>query len=301
MSLPTIAVYGRKAEVVNIPAIQEIFTKIKELGCKILVYNEYEKILLKEMPLDFDYELFSTTEDLQNKAQYLFSIGGDGTLLSSIALVKDSNIPIVGVNIGRLGFLSSISINEISKALHSIVNGEYYLDKRSLLEVKSSMGKFEKGTFALNDVTVSKTDTSSMIAIDVNVNGAFFSTYWADGLIISTPTGSTAYNLSCGGPVISPQCNVFIITPIAPHNLNVRPIVIDDSSEIEIKVKSRSSKYLLSVDSEFESAQEEETIYLRKSGFHINILRFTKTDYLNTLRTKLLWGTDTRNNSKFAH
>lgn len=301
MSLPTIAVYGRKAEVVNIPAIQEIFSKINELGCKILVYDEYEKILLKEMTLDFNYEVFKNKEELKNKAQFLFSIGGDGTLLSSVALVKDSDIPIVGVNIGRLGFLSSISINEISKALNSIIKGEYYLDKRSLLEIKSNMGKFKNGTFALNDVTVSKTDTSSMIAVDVNVDGVFFSTYWADGLIISTPTGSTAYNLSCGGPVISPQCNVFIITPIAPHNLNVRPIVIDDHSEIEIKVKSRSNKYLLSVDSEFESAQEEETIILKKAGFHINILRFTKTDYLNTLRTKLLWGTDTRNNSKFAH
>lgn len=301
MLMPTIAIYGRKVEAVNIPAIQEILQKINESGCKILLHETYANLLRSKMEISVEYGIFSTANDLQEKANFLFSIGGDGTLLSSVSLVKNTQIPIVGVNIGRLGFLSSISVNEISKALDSIIKGEYYLDKRSLLEIRSSMGKFVNGSFALNDVTISKTDSSSMIAVDVEVNGSYFSTYWADGIIISTPTGSTAYNLSCGGPVISPQCNVFIITPIAPHNLNVRPIVIDDQSQIQIKIRSRSGKFMLSVDSAFENAEEEEIIHLQKANFHINILRFTNMDYLNTLRTKLLWGSDTRNSSKFAH
>lgn len=296
----TIAVYGRKAEAGNLPAILELLEKLHATGCSILLFESYARLLRTRLNIQLDYPLFHSHEDLKGRADFLISIGGDGTLLSSVPLVRDSGIPIIGVNIGRLGFLSSVSKNEISDAIDRILKGNFFLDKRSVLEVHTSNGLFEVSPYALNDLTVTKTDTSSMISVEMQVNGKYFSTYWADGLIISTPTGSTAYNLSCGGPVISPQCNSFVITPIAPHNLNVRPIVIDDSSEIELRVKSRSNKFLISVDSQFENMDNEEIIYVKKAPFLINILRMTEADYLNTLRTKLLWGSDARNSTKFA-
>lgn len=301
MTVPTIAIYGRKIEKENIPTVLELFHKLRDCQCPILIQSAFEKTLKQNLSLDFDYSLFEPNSSLQGKADYLFSIGGDGTLLSSVSYIKGTEIPIVGVNIGRLGFLSSIPREEISKAIEYILQGKFHLDKRNMLEVYEADGKKPEQAYALNDVTLSKTDSSSMISIELEVNGTYFNTYWADGLIISTPTGSTAYNLSCGGPLVSPECNVFIITPIAPHNLHIRPFVLDDKADLLLKIKSRSGKFLLAIDSASERKSENIQIKLRKAPFHINILRLSTDEYINTLRTKMLWGADTRNDSKFVH
>lgn len=275
---------------------------MQQRGAEIFVYKDYAPLLFPHLESTDGFRYIENTSDLAENIDFFFSIGGDGTMLSSLPLVKDTGIPVVGLNIGRLGFLSSISKNEIDTALDRLYSGHFTLDKRTMLSVTASQeGIFGENHFALNEITVNKMDTSSMITVDVSLNDGFFSRYWADGLIICTPTGSTAYNLSCGGPVITPDSSNFAVTAIAPHNLNVRPIIIPDNSVIRLKIDSRSGHYLASLDSNFVNLNASVELTVQKTSFTFNILRLSPHDYLNTLRTKLLWGSDTRNANKFAN
>jgi len=297
-----VALYGRRIDAPYIPYIVYLVNQLRERGIETSVYRDYAKLLFPHLDSSEGIGFFENTAQLAGRADFFFSIGGDGTMLSSLPLIRDTGIPVVGLNIGRLGFLSSVSKDEISMALDKLQSGEFLLDKRLMLSVESSQdGVFGENNFGLNELTVNKTDTASMITIDVTVNDGFFSRYWADGLIISTPTGSTAYNLSCGGPVITPDSRSFAVTAIAPHNLNVRPIIIPDDSVIRLKVHSRSEHYLASIDSNFVNLASSVELTVQKTSFTFNIVRLSPHDYLNTLRTKLLWGSDTRNTNKFAN
>ena len=297
-----VALYGRRIDRPNIPYLISLISQLRAKGATISVHKEYAELLFPHLASTEGLGFFESTKDLKGNTDFFFSIGGDGTMLSSLPIIRDTGIPVVGLNIGRLGFLSSVSKDEISMALDKLYSAEYTLDKRAMLSVSASEPDiFGENHFALNELTVNKMDTSSMITVDVSVNGGFFSRYWSDGLIIATPTGSTAYNLSCGGPVITPNSRSFAITAIAPHNLNVRPIIIPDNSIIRLKVDSRSGHYLAALDSNFLNMNASVELTVQKTSFTFNILRLSPHDYLNTLRTKLLWGSDTRNANKFAN
>jgi len=231
---------------------------------------------------------------INNKIDMLIVIGGDGTFLESIQYLAKNNIPIVGINSGRLGFLANIKISETEKAIKKILQGKYTIEPRTMLEL-SEPEIFESNNIALNDFTVHKLDISSMISIDLYINNLHVNTYWADGLIVSTPTGSTAYSLSAGGPIIHPQANTLIITPIAAHNLNVRPLIIPDKMKITLKVSGRTDKCLISLDSRFKAVPINTTFKLKKSKHLAKILNIYPNNYFNTLKNKLLWGADKRN------
>ena len=232
----------------------------------------------------------------QRNIDYIICFGGDGTILDAATLVKSTEIPIVGINTGRLGFLATISKNEISTLMYYLINKEYRLSNRTLLEIQAENTKFSF-PFALNEISVSSKENSSMINIQVFLNNKYLNTYWADGLIISTPTGSTGYSLSCGGPIVMPKSNNFIITPIAPHNLNVRPLVVSDKNVIHLKIidNNNSRKFLLSMDSRNEYLKKGTSVTIKKANYNIKLLELLSTTYSQTIREKLLWGLDTRN------
>ena len=225
----------------------------------------------------------------------LFSIGGDGTILDTVPYVRDSGIPILGFNLGRLGFLSSVPKNEIEQALENVFKGDYYLNKRALLQLDQPQNIFGDLNFALNDLTIYRNNTTSLIVVHVYVDDKFLNSYWGDGLIVSTPTGSTAYSLSVGGPIISPGSQNFVIAPIASHNLTVRPIVIQDSSVIKIKIEGREDKYLMTMDSRHSTINKEDELLIRRCDFEVNLVELKNKDFFSTIRDKLLWGVDTRN------
>jgi NAD+ kinase len=225
----------------------------------------------------------------------LFSIGGDGTLLDTIPLVRGSGIPILGINLGRMGFLSSVSKEEISKAVGSVFEGNYKLDQRALLSLIEPKGIYGDLNFALNDLTIYRNNTTSLIVVHVYVDGLFLNSYWGDGLIVSTPTGSTAYSLAVGGPIISPGSQNFVIAPIASHNLTVRPIVIQDTSEIRIRIEGREEKYLMTMDSRHSAINKEDELIIRRCDFGVNLVQMKNKDFYSTVREKLLWGRDYRN------
>jgi len=296
-----IGLYGRTADENNVPYIKQLIDELRFKECELFIYEPYLQLLKSIIPFDFQIKTFTEESEIKGKLDYFFSIGGDGTLLSSVPIIRDSQIPIIGLNIGRLGFLSSISKDEITPAIEALMSSKYHLDKRTLICATNNDNVFGDQNFGLNEFTVNKLDTSAMMMIEIELNNNFFSNYWADGLIISTPTGSTAYSLSCGGPVITPQCSNFVITPIAPHSLSVRPVVISDQDVIKIRVKSRSKRFLASLDSNFVNITTEAEFEIRKADFNLNLIRLTKLDYMSTLRSKLLWGSDARNTIKFAN
>ena len=238
--------------------------------------------------------MFKSHETLKERADFLISIGGDGTLLKAVTYVRELNIPIMGINTGRLGFISSISATQISDAINDILKKEYTINERTLLELNTSKNLFKDKNFALNEVAVSKKDTSSMIRIDAYIDDEFLNTYWADGLVISTPTGSTGYSLSCGGPIIMPGTNNIIITPNAPHNLNVRPIVINDNSVIKLKVEDRDQLALVSLDSRSRAFDSETELIIKKTDFKIKLIQPQNNSFTSTIRNKLMWGLDKR-------
>jgi NAD+ kinase len=240
-------------------------------------------------------KLFTQHQDLLNQVDCLVSIGGDGTMLDTLTLVRDSGIPVIGINMGRLGFLASIAKTEIATAVDSLVKGHFTIDKRSLIKLDSNIELFNGLNYGLNDLTIHKKDTSSMIIIHTYLNGEFLNSYWADGLIIATPTGSTGYSLSCGGPIIFPSSENFVITPISPHNLNVRPIIISDNQVITFEVEGRSAQFLATLDARTETIESTVQLAVRKAAFQINLIRLHSENYLGTLRNKLMWGLDTRN------
>ena len=306
-----IAIYGKAFSNANTTYIQQLFNKLEEVQAKLLIYKPFLDFLNSKIKFNIPFSAFTKHEEINQKADFLFSIGGDGTLLDTITLIRDSGIPIMGINTGRLGFLSSISKEEIEPAIDEIVKGNFSLDKRTLLRLETSNNVFGDLNYALNEITIHKKAPSSMITIHASMNEEPLNSYWADGLIIATPTGSTAYSLSCGGPVITPDSENFIITPVAPHNFNIRPIVIPDRNIIKLKVggkratilaplnkelhDSASNPFLVSLDSRSETVDSSIELTIRKEDFKINLLRLHDQNFLTTLRNKLMWGLDKRN------
>ena len=289
-----IAIYGKRVVDNYLPLISILFENLIKRNVTILVYKPFYDFLSQQMELDINLKTFNDHKDINN-VNYLFSIGGDGTLLDTITFVRDKNIPILGINTGRLGFLTSTSTEEIDEAIDAVFAGKFYVDTRTLLSLQTDSNVFREVNYALNEITLQKKDSSSMITIHAYLGDEFLNSYWADGLIISTPTGSTAYSLSCGGPIILPSSGNIIINPIAPHNLNVRPIVIPDDIELTLKIEGRTGNFLVALDSRSYTVPFSTVLKIKKAKHTINIIRFKKNSFLNTLRTKLMWGLDKRN------
>jgi len=275
--------------------IQHLINKLESEKVEIFIEQFFFNYLEEKIRFKNDVQTFKNHEDLKNKADVLFSIGGDGTLLNAISYIRDSNIPILGINTGRLGFISSIAPDQIEQAINDVLNNNYKTNKRTLLSLKTSNNLFKNKNFALNEVAILKKDTSSMIKVDAYVDDEFLNTYWADGLIVSTPTGSTGYSLSCGGPIIAPGTNNIIITPIAQHNLNVRPIVINHNSIIKLKVEDRDQLALVSLDSCSRAFDSSIELTIKKANFKINLIEPQNNSFISTVRQKLMWGIDKRN------
>ncbi|MNK00891.1 putative inorganic polyphosphate/ATP-NAD kinase [compost metagenome] len=290
-----IAIYGREFNNSVLPYVQEVFNVLDQYKTPILVYKKYLDFIKDKIKLPTHITAFTQHNELVGHTDVLVSLGGDGTLLDTLSLVRDSGIPVIGINFGRLGFLASINKDEIKIAIEALKNKEFSLDKRTLLSLASTYNLFGEENFALNDITIHRRDNSAMMIIHAYMNNEFVNSYWADGLIIATPTGSTAYSLSCGGPIIYPSSQNFVITPIAPHNLNVRPVIVPDDVSLTFEVEARSAKFLVSCDSRTETVDRSVKLTLNKAKFHVNLIRLNNESYLTTLRNKLLWGIDTRN------
>ncbi len=289
-----IAIYGRPVNTGQVALAESIMETLLKSDCQLMVHEPYFHFLKRHVSTIRNYELFNSYRDMQG-IDFLFSIGGDGTLLDTVTLVKDSKIPIIGVNAGRLGFLSGIAKENLVEAISSLKKGHYSIDARTLLRLESSHPLFEDENIALNDFTLHKMETSSMITIHAYLNGEYLNSYWADGIIVSTPTGSTGYSLSCGGPIVVPQSESFVITPIAPHNLNVRPIVVADKNVISLEVEGRSQHFMATLDSRSINIESGFQLALKKEEYCINLIRLNNENFLNTLRNKLNWGLDKRN------
>lgn len=291
-----IAIYGRQFNNTVLPHVQQIFNILAEQNIETLVHDKYNHFISGKIFFPKKFQIYRNYQDLMSSdVDVMISLGGDGTLLDTVTLIRDSNIPVIGINFGRLGFLASINKDDISSAINSLINKEYTLDKRVQLCIESELNLFGNENFALNDVTIHKRDTSAMMIVHAYLNGDFLNSYWADGLIVATPTGSTAYSLSCGGPIMFPGSGNMVVTPISPHNLNVRPIVLSDTNVLSFEIEGRSSKYLLTCDSRTEVIDTSIKVRVKKADFGINLVRLNNENYLSTLRNKLLWGIDTRN------
>ena len=287
-----VAVLGKIIESESTEYITKIISLLEKSKVSVFLEFEYFKSLN-----GFVSESVSSFKELDKSFDLLISIGGDGTILKAITFVKDLSIPIVGVNTGRLGFLAKIQIENIEQVIEEIISGNYSISERTLIEVSTSKNneQLSKLNFALNEITLSRKNTTSMISIDTKLDNKHLNSYWADGLIISTPTGSTGYSLSCGGPIIMPEAENLIINPIAPHNLNARPLIIPDSTEIKIKVNGRENEFLISLDSRITTLSNSNEVIIKKSPFKIKMIELENESFLITLREKLMWGKDKRN------
>ena len=290
----TIAIFGSPYPEHFSKYIQHLIKKLETEHINLIVEEEFSVFLENNIRFNKNIVTFNSYETLKNKADFLFSIGGDGTLLKAVTYVRDSNIPILGINTGRLGFISSVSADQIDEAITDVLKGNYKINERILLELSTSKQLFKDKNFALNEVAVSKKDTSSMIRIDAYVDDEFLNTYWADGLVVSTPTGSTGYSLSCGGPIITPGTDNIIITPNAPHNLNVRPIVVDGNSVVKLKVEDREQLALVSLDSRSRAFDSETELIIKKASFKTKLVQPQNNSFISTIRHKLMWGLDKR-------
>ncbi len=290
-----IAIYGRKFSGDYFPHIQQMITALeKKVNCFFL-YDKFYDFFCSGIKFTKEVKKFSHHNHLNKDTLCMLSIGGDGTLLDTLLLVRDSGIPVLGVNTGKLGFLSAVAANEISYASDCLITGNYTLDSRSIVQIKSPENLFGDFAYALNELTIMKRDTASMITISVSVNNQFLNTYWADGIIVSTPTGSTGYSLSCGGPIISPESKNLVITPIASHNLTVRPIVIPDSAVVKLKVEGKIQDYLLVMDSRSITLKDSKEIILSLAPYTFDLVCPGEKDFYQTIRNKLTWGLDKRN------
>ncbi len=292
-----IGVYGQFYHEDSEIYIQHILNVLQKKEVEIFVEEEFLKSINKHKDISRSYSKVSSFKTIDASYDFFLSIGGDGTLLKSVTYVRDLGIPIIGINTGRLGFLATIQKEEITKSLSQILNGNYFISERSLLSISTSpkIDEITPLNFALNEVAVNRKNTTSMIKIETEVNGKHLTSYWSDGLIISTPTGSTGYSLSCGGPVIEPNTNSFVITPIAPHNLNARPLVIPDNYTVTLKVSGRGKSHLVSLDSRIATIKNNTTITINKASFRIKLVQLSEDSFIKTLRKKLLWGEDKRN------
>lgn len=290
-----IALFGRKINKQTAECFQEVINVIARFGWKVVIEKELKSLLVTKYGFDKRMEVFSDHRDFSSGVDLMISLGGDGTFLQSVGFIRNSGVPIIGINTGRLGFLSNISKDNIFSTLNRIKEKDFDYQKRSLLRVHTEEDLFGEDNFALNELTLHKKDTSSMITVHASLDNKYLNSYWSDGLIVSTPTGSTAYNLSCGGPIITPGCQVHILTPIAPHNLNVRPMVVPDHMPITLSVEGRDRSYLLSLDGKSKSIKQGEQVIVTKAEFMINVVKFQDNNFLDTIRNKMFWGIDTRN------
>jgi NAD+ kinase len=291
-----VAIFGQYYQNDTKPIIKDIFVFFNRNNVELVIEGNFLKILYNEKILEKEYTTFSSHEELNSSIDILISIGGDGTILRAVTYIRDSGIPILGVNAGRLGFLAKVQKENIGAFLQLVLEKKYTISKRTLLSLETSDNSIKSTiNFAMNEVTISRKETTSMITIETYLNGEYLNSYWADGLIISTPTGSTGYSLSCGGPVLTPDVKSLVITPIAPHNLNARPLVIPDDTEIKLRVSGREEQYLVSLDSRITSVKNNSELTVRKTPFMINMVEIPEETFLKTLRNKLLWGEDKRN------
>ena len=291
-----VALYSQTYQSDILLYVVELLDELHKENAEVWVEAEFYAFLSKNHATK-SYRTFTDTEGLDTTFNMFVSFGGDGTILRATTFVRDSGIPIVGVNTGRLGFLSTFNKEEVRKVVQEFKKGYYTVIERSLLRVRPDSGISELAdlNFALNEITVSRKDTTSMITVETFLNDEYLTSYWADGLIISTPTGSTGYSLSCGGPVIVPTAKSLVLTPIAPHNLNARPLVISDDTVIRLKVSGREEHHLISLDSRIASVENGKEITIEKADFKIRMIEYTSESFLKTLRNKMLWGEDRRN------
>ncbi|MCP4460241.1 MAG: NAD kinase [Cytophagales bacterium] len=288
-----IAIHGRQVTSDSLSHIESLFSYLDAHSVEVIISNSFNKA--NESQLDLTkYSIYSDALG-QEDADCIFSLGGDGTLLDTITHVGDTLIPILGINTGRLGFLTTTAENSISESLDLLFTKQFRLEDRSLIQLETSLDLFDEKNFALNEFAILRKETSSMIVVKCYLNNEYLNTYWADGLMVSTPTGSTGYSLSCGGPVVLPQTKNFIITPVSPHNLNVRPLVIPDDGELTFKMESRETSVLISLDSRSATVPHDLEIKVKKADFNIQLIRLKGSSFLDTLRNKLGWGYDKRN------
>jgi NAD+ kinase len=296
MSNMKVAIYGQTYQDNAIEFLVELLDELKKEAATVFIEADFYKLYL-DTGADKEYPTFTVVDGLDISFDMFVSFGGDGTILRATTFVKNLGIPIVGVNTGRLGFLSTFKKEDVRKVVREFVLGDYTIVERSLVQLNTQALDSEFGdlNFALNEITVSRKDTTSMITVETHLNNEYLTSYWADGLIISTPTGSTGYSLSCGGPVIVPTAKSLVLTPIAPHNLNARPLVISDDTIIRLKVSGREENHLVSLDSRIASLENGQEITIKKAPFTIKMIEYTSESFLKTLRNKLLWGEDKRN------
>ncbi len=286
------AIYTQKKDLDTFLYLNKFITDLEARNVPVVLHQS----MIENLKFSKDYDTFLTKEDLRDKAvDHVFSFGGDGTILNAMSFIQDLEIPIVGINMGRLGFLANFKKDEIFDELDHIIQGDYHISKRSVIKITTDQPDKIDFPYALNDVTLSRQETTSMITVDSYINDDFLNVFWGDGLIISTPTGSTAYSLSCGGPIISPTNDNFVITPIAPHNLNVRPLIVNDEAKIRLQVNSRSPQYTLSLDSRLYYMDIGGEILIEKGAFYLNLVIPKGFSFYETIRQKLLWGIDKRN------
>ena len=290
-----IALFGKEFHNSQLDYIRILTEELESHGCRLLIWKPFHEFIKDRISFRQEVTLFNDHSDLKGQADLLFSVGGDGTMLHSVRLVRDSGIPIAGINLGRMGFLSSIPPGEILAAVGDILGNRYHIVKRTLICLKSPHTLFSDFNFAFNELSINKKENASLVVVHVWVNDQLLHSYWADGLIIATPTGSTAYSLSCGGPILTPDSNNFVITPIAPHNLSVRPVVIPDNSLIRIRVDSRDHQALVGLDSQSTVITPENELVVGKAEFEINLVQRQNETFFSTIRAKLNWGSDIRN------
>ena len=295
-----VAIYGQSYSVSSEKEINTLIQILEKHNIEFFLEKKFQDLLLENNSIAKAYPTYAHFKDLSSEFDFMFTVGGDGTILRAVTYVRDLNIPILGINTGRLGFLATIKKDEIEEAIDLLLKKSYTIQERSLLEVAVTpkSDEISEINFALNDVTVARRNTTSMIGVKTFLNQEYLTNYWADGLIIATPTGSTGYSLSCGGPVVLPDSKNLVITPIAPHNLNARPIIISDNTSIQLEVSTRENNYLLSLDARIITIPEETKINIQKASFTIKSVLLKNQTNIKTLRGKLLWGEDTRNTPK---
>lgn len=289
-----VALHGLALKPEFLPQILSLFSVLESSGVEIFVTDSFDKQLSSFRSTPLKYWLLESKEDYEG-LDFFLSIGGDGTLLDSVCLIGSREIPILGLNTGRLGFLATVATDKIEESVKNLVSGNYQIESRTLLSLDSNRKLFHGVNFALNEFTIHKRDTSSMITVHTYIDGKYLNSYWADGLIVSTPTGSTGYSLSCGGPLITPGAKNFVLTPVSPHNLNVRPIIVSDEAEISFEIEGRTDKFLISLDSRSTAISSDLKLSVKKEKFSAKLVKLPNDHFFDTLRQKLNWGFDMRN------
>jgi NAD+ kinase len=290
-----VAIYSRIIDAAQYEDVQQLFDELSRQNIDIVISHSFYETIRDSLKFSQQPSIFYDSTNLDNSIDFLISLGGDGTLLDTVTLVKNKNIPILGMNFGRLGFLASMGHEEFRTAIQALLDRTYVIDQRSLIHLDANKVLFNNMPYGLNEFAIHKTDTSPMIKIHTYLNGEFLNTYWADGVIVATPTGSTGYSLSCGGPIVFPESASFVITPVAPHNLNVRSIVVPDNNIISFEVEGRTDNFICALDSRKEIVDKKIQLAVRREAFTISLVRLNENNFLQTLRSKLSWGLDTRN------